>query len=88
MLQKEVCPDCEAMINRYPVIDAILVQTLKNMLINLSSIERIFGGLADEFNLAMTLIGDCYRFEDSDIFCYAPADYDYLYLTFMDSSFI
>lgn len=84
----EIAVNCETMVNRYPLLDAIFIQVFKSMLTNPTSMESIFGELADEFGLCVTLIGDCFKFEDSDIFCYVPADSEWMYLTFMDSSFI
>jgi hypothetical protein len=43
MLASEIYPNCEEAVNRYPLIDAILVQALRNMLTNDRSIENIFG---------------------------------------------
>lgn len=88
MLGREVYPNCEAAVNRYPIMDAVLVQSLRRMVKGETAVEAIFRALAEEFGLTVTLFGDCFKFEDSDIFCYVPSNLSHIYLAFMDSSFV
>lgn len=47
IVSSEIEPDCEEFVGRFPVVDTILVAVLDNMVGRGSSLQGIFGKLAD-----------------------------------------
>lgn len=69
----------EQMINTYPIIDQVMIHILRSILLNQGineefasyiPTETVFGEFSSIIGLSITSYGNCWKFEDSDMFCY------------------
>ena len=84
----------EDLINRYPIIDIVCIHIFRSILaakgINEPfeakiPTESVFGEFAEPLGLNVTSYGNCWKFEDSDMFCYEE-DEDRLFLAYIVES--
>lgn len=69
----------EEIINRYPIIDLVFIHIFRSLLAarNVNEpfelrieTEIVFGEFAEPLGLNVTSYGNCWKFEDSDMFCF------------------
>ena len=73
----------QSIICKYPILDSIFLNVFKTFLLDFKVLNnfdsQISSGtaiqeLANIFDLGLTKIGKCYRFDEADMFCYFEND--------------
>lgn len=78
MLDQQDAPNTEHAVNSFPVIDEVMVHILRSILANEGHNQEFharidtnlaFSELSALLGLGLTPYGNCWKFDDSDIFC-------------------
>ena len=78
LLSQTPKPNVERLVNTYPIIDQIMIHILRSILLNQGINEEfsafiptdtVFGELSAIIGLNVASYGNCWKFEDSDMFC-------------------
>lgn len=81
----------EQIVNKYPIIDLVFVHIFRSLLAQREinepfelriQTELVFGEFAEPLGLNITSYGNCWKFEDSDMFCFEE-DESRLYLAYI-----
>ena len=81
----------EQIVNKYPIIDLVFIHIFRSLLaarginepFEMSiQTELVFGEFAEPLGLNITSYGNCWKFEDSDMFCFEE-DENRLYLAYI-----
>jgi len=91
MLDQQVAPDTEHAVNCFPIIDEVLIYVIRSVLANEGHNQDFHSGIDSNLafselsvllGLSITPYGNCWKFDDSDIFC-LEQDRSELYLVYI-----